>query len=133
MKLIKMEDIELISENEFTKIFKYKDNVDIYLSKAVDEETDKHFLVASIPQIEETNTFKLSYPSQYDTIEERDAVFNDFNLNVAKFFIEDLIQTIKNQNKTNQENQNSIDEKNENKVKQLFGNQNLLNENSTEI
>jgi hypothetical protein len=133
MKIIKMEDIEIISENEFTKIFKYKDNVEIYLSKAVDEETDKHFLVASIPQIKETNTLNLSYPSQYDTIEQRDSVFNDFDLSVAKFFIEDLIQTIKNQNKINQENQNSIDEKNENKVKQLFGNQNLLNENSTEI
>jgi hypothetical protein len=31
-------EIEMLSRNEFTKVFKYKNEVDMFVSKAIDEE-----------------------------------------------------------------------------------------------
>jgi hypothetical protein len=103
MKVVKMHDIELESENEFTKIFVYKENTKLFFSKAYDEETDKHFVVASIPEIAETRTSQISYPFMFDVESDRDEFFQNFNLGSAKEFIEDLIEHIKKQNKINEE------------------------------
>ena len=71
---------QLVSENEFTKIFKKEeDNIDLYVSKAYDEESDKHYLVASIPVIEELGVQGIQLPLQYETSEQRDLAFTEFD------------------------------------------------------
>ena len=109
MKVVKMQDIELESENEFTKIFVYKQNVKLFFSKAYDEDTHKHFVVASIPEIEETRTAQISYPFMFDVESERDEFFKNFELGSAKQFIDDLIEHIKAQNDINEQKQKELE------------------------
>ena len=93
-KVIKIYNFEIIAENEFTKVFKCGD-IEIYLSKAFDEDADKHYLVASIPNIEEVNVSDIKYPFEYDTSEERDVAFKFFDKKWARVFIKELIEFIK--------------------------------------
>lgn len=94
MKILKK--AELVSENEFTKIFKYNE-VEVFLSKAVDEEINKHYMVASIPSIPELQVTHLKYPFVYDTSKQRDEEFNGFDIYSASELVEYLIDFIKTQ------------------------------------
>jgi hypothetical protein len=94
MKIIK--GAELISENDFTKIFKFND-IDVYLTKAVDEDSNSHFLVASVPRIDELDVSHLQYPFKYDTTEDRDMAFKEFNVIMVEDFIYSVIAFIKEQ------------------------------------
>lgn len=91
-KIITADSI-LISENEFTKVFKYKD-IDLFVSKAIDEDTTPaiHFLTCSIPFITEFNIEKVQYPIPFISEEKRDEQFDTFD---AKIFIKNLIDYIK--------------------------------------
>jgi hypothetical protein len=103
MKVVKIESIELIAENEFSKTFKYND-IELYLAKAFDEETNKHFLVVSIPHIQEVQAEKIQYPIEFPSQEHRDKAFIEFDLPYAKNFINEVIDFIKKQTEENKKN-----------------------------
>ena len=92
MKVFKIE-----SKNEVQKIFKSHD-VDVYVGKAFDEETDKHFLIFSIPVIPEANVQHIQFPYIFETEKERDEVFTHLEENYISEFVEKLIIQI-NENK----------------------------------
>jgi len=92
MKVFKIE-----SQNDVQKIFKSHD-VDVYVGKAFDEETDKHFLIFSIPIIPEANVQHIQFPYVFDTEKERDEVFTHLEENYISEFVEKLIIQI-NENK----------------------------------
>jgi hypothetical protein len=92
MKVFKIE-----SQNEVQKIFKSHD-VDVYVGKAFDEETDKHFLIFSIPVIPEANVQHIQFPYIFETEKERDEVFTHLEENYISEFVEKLITQI-NENK----------------------------------
>ncbi len=71
---------KLKSSNEFTKVYVNEElEVEMYISKAYDEDTDKHYLVASIPEIKEFSVHKVQLPLEFDTAELRDETFNNFD------------------------------------------------------
>ena len=94
MKIIK--DAEFVSGNEFSKQFKYG-NVDVYFNKAYDEDSKKHYIIASIPNIEEVNVSHLNYPFEFETSEDRDFAFDDFDGSKVTLLVEGAIDFIKEQ------------------------------------
>lgn len=102
MKLIKIEGVDLIAENEFSKTFKYNE-IDIFVAKAIDDEISKHYLVISIPTIPETGSHEIQYPLEYDTMELRDEDFKKFDVEYCKQFTDDLIKFMKEQKKLQEE------------------------------
>lgn len=92
MKVFKLE-----SQNDVQKIFKSHD-VDVYVGKAFDEETDKHFLIFSIPVIPEASVQHIQFPYIFETEKERDEVFTHLEENYIAEFVEKLITQI-NENK----------------------------------
>jgi len=87
------EKVKIVSENEFTKHYKYEEKeIDCYLSKAYDEQTDKHFLVASIPKIQELSAMHIQFPMLFENEAERNEHFQTFN---ALLFIEGLLEQMK--------------------------------------
>lgn len=96
MKVLK--NATLQSKNEFTKIFHYGD-VQVYLSKAIDEVDNRHFLIASIPSIEEVNCQSITYPLTYASEKERDDAFELFDEFMVVDLIEGIIVFIKDQQK----------------------------------
>jgi hypothetical protein len=97
MKVFKIE-----SENDVQKIFKSHD-VDVYVGKAFDEETDKHFLIFSIPVIPEANVQHIQFPYIFDTEKERDEVFTHLEANYISDFVEKLIIQIEENKKQTDE------------------------------
>lgn len=100
-KLTKIDGLELIAENEFSKTFKYKDEIneiDMYIAKAYDDEQDKHYIVASIPYIKEVSSERVQFPFIFEDEADRDNGFLAFDVNFAKDFIPQLIQMIKDNN-----------------------------------
>jgi hypothetical protein len=100
-KLTKIDGMELIAENEFSKTFKYKDeinDIDLFIAKAFDDEQDKHYVVASIPFIQETGSERVQFPFIFKDEQDRDNGFLAFDVVFAKSFIPQLIDMIKKQN-----------------------------------
>jgi hypothetical protein len=97
MKVFKLE-----SENDVQKIFKSHD-VDVYVGKAFDEETNKHFLIFSIPLIPEANVQHIQFPYVFDTEKERDEVFTHLEGNYIAEFVEILITQIEENKKITDE------------------------------
>ena len=85
-----------LSENEFTKHHKYEEkDIDCYLSKAYDEETEKHFLIASIPRIPELNAMHIQYPMVFDNEAERNQFYDDYNpLDFLEFLLAQMTEQI---------------------------------------
>jgi hypothetical protein len=92
-----MKVFKLQSQNEVQKIFK-SDDVDVYVGKAFDDESNKHFLIFSIPLIPEANVQHIQYPYVFDTENERDEVFTHLEENYIADFVDKLITQI-NENK----------------------------------
>jgi hypothetical protein len=93
----------LESENEVQKIFK-STNIDVYVGKAFDDETNKHFLIFSIPVIPECSVQHIQFPYVFDTENERDEVFTHLESNYISDFVEKLINQIEeNKKKTSDE------------------------------
>ena len=89
----KNEKVKIVSENEFTKHYNYEEKeINCYLSKAYDEETDKHFLVVSIPKIQELNASHIQFPMGFENEAERNEYFESFN---ALLFIDGLLEQMK--------------------------------------
>lgn len=87
------EKVKIVSENEFTKHYKYEEKeIDCYLSKAYDEQADKHFLVASIPKIQELSAMHIQFPMLFENEAERNEHFQSFN---PLLFIEGLLEQMK--------------------------------------
>lgn len=97
-----MNPFKIEAQNEFSKTF---DNgeIKLYIAKAVDEDSNKHFIVCSIPQIQEVDASSIQYPLEYQTAEERDANFQIFEENEAMQFVTELIDFIKLQKEKNQQ------------------------------
>ena len=93
MKVFKLE-----SQNDVQKIFKSYD-VDVYVGKAFDEETDNHFLIFSIPVIPEANVQHIQFPYVFDTEKERDDVFVNLDDKYITVFVEKLIGQIEENKK----------------------------------
>jgi hypothetical protein len=104
-KVIRIYNFTLESENEFTKIFKDGD-IGIYMSKAFDEDANKHYVVASIPHIEEIDASDIKYPFTFDNTYERDDFFDSFDVKNASEFIRDLVNYIKGQQELQKEQKN---------------------------
>ena len=85
---------KLEAENEFTKTFKYED-IDMYVSKAFDEDSDTHYLVFNIPVIPELNISQIQLPVQFNSEKERNEAFKSFDIHQAKKFIDDLINQVR--------------------------------------
>ena len=101
MKVFKLE-----AENDVQKIFKSID-IDVYVGKAYDEDTDKHFLVFSIPVIPEANVQHIQFPYVFETEKERDEVFTHLDDKYISDFIEKLISQIEeNKKKSDSNNEN---------------------------
>jgi hypothetical protein len=87
--------IKLVNANEFTKQFRWDEKeIDCYVSKAFDEETKQHWIVASIPSIKELSVNHIQFPFIFETEAERDAIFDDFQ---CEMFLENLLSQIKQQ------------------------------------
>lgn len=78
---------QVISENNFTKAYFYN-GVQIFISKAFDEDSDKHFLVHSIPLIPELNVHHLQFPIEFESEAQRDEQFDSLDLEIAGEAIE---------------------------------------------
>ena len=90
------EDIKIVSENEFTKHFKWESkNINCYFSKSYEEETDKHFMVFSIPEIEELGVMHIQEAFAFESETERNDYFQIFGIDLAKEFLQSLIDRIK--------------------------------------
>jgi hypothetical protein len=100
MKVFKLE-----SENDVQKIFKSID-IDVYVGKAYDEDTDKHFLVFSIPIIPEANVQHIQFPYIFETEKERDEVFTHLDDKYISAFVEKLISQIEENKKKSNKNEN---------------------------
>ena len=86
------------------KGFKNEEDVDFFINKAYDEETDKHALLIYIPKIPANNILHLQQPLFYDNEAERDRIYSE---NMDDEFVNawwgTLINQIEEQRK-NQEN-----------------------------
>jgi hypothetical protein len=93
---------KLVSENEFTKIFKLN-SLDLYVHKAHDEDSGKWFLICSIPMlvVNGFNVSDLKYPIVFDSEGDMNLGFADFDLYNALQFIDELSEEIK-KNQSNQ-------------------------------
>ena len=89
-----MKVFELVSKNDFTKIFKSYD-VELFISKAYDDDEKKHFLINSIPEIPEVGVARIQFPMVFETEKMRDEVFDGLTEKDAAVFVEKLIIEIK--------------------------------------
>jgi hypothetical protein len=93
-----MKVFKIDSQNDVQKIFKSHD-VDVYVGKAFDDETNKHFLIFSIPVIPEANVQHIQFPYVFDTEKERDDVFVNLDDKYITVFVEKLIGQIEENKK----------------------------------
>ena len=72
--------VKMLNSNDFTKQYRWDEKeIDCYVSKAFDEENNHHWLVASIPAIKELNVNHIQFPFIFETEDERNQFFNDFD------------------------------------------------------
>jgi hypothetical protein len=84
----------LVSENEFSKVFKV-DDVDLYVTQAFDEESNTYFLICSIPVIPILNVEHIKFPIAFQSKEEMGQGFTQLTPDWASKFISDAIEYIK--------------------------------------
>jgi hypothetical protein len=102
--------VVLESQNENTKIFNFNDKeVMLYISRAYDEDTNKHFLTYDIPEISALNVQKISDLKEFESSEVRDLLFESIDEKWVEFYIKKLIIHI-NQNKAKNNPENEITE-----------------------
>lgn len=79
------------------KAFKNEFDVDLFVNKAHDEETNQHLLIVLIPKDEQLNVHMIYNPILYSSEEERDTAFvNNIDDNFANTFYERVVQHIEN-------------------------------------
>lgn len=78
------------------KGFKDEDGLDIFVNKAVDEDTGAHCLLVYIPSIPELNANVIQYPIGFESESQRDDVYtNGITDEFVTKFYEDLYSHIK--------------------------------------
>lgn len=92
---------KLISESKFSKHFEL-DNINLYIHKAYDEDSDKHFIIPCIPTIEELNINDLKDSLVFDNEAERDIAFENWDLDFSNYYVSFTIEKIKKQNSENE-------------------------------
>jgi hypothetical protein len=103
----------LVSENEFSKVFKV-DDVDLYVTQAFDEESNTYFLICSIPVIPVLNVEHIKFPIAFKTKEEMGQGFTQLTPDWASKFISDATEYIK-------ENRRKVEEETlQSRLKQLI-------------
>lgn len=102
MKIVTNRKVELVSENEFSKIFN-SEGIEVYMHKAFDEDSNKHYIIAGIPEIKEVNASAINYPFEFETSDERDNAFNIFDTYDVAILLDYLVNFITEQ-KEKQEN-----------------------------
>jgi hypothetical protein len=88
---------KLIEANDFSKSFEYGDTK-LYISKAFDEETDKHFIILSLPEIAEVNAHNVQFPINFNSENERDNAFYEMDEQYAVVVIGEIVREIKQRN-----------------------------------
>ena len=88
---------KLIEANDFSKSFEYSDTK-LFIVKAFDEETDKHFVVLSVPEILEVNANNVQFPVSFDSEKERDDAFYEMDEQYAEVVIGEIVREIKQRN-----------------------------------
>ena len=91
--MYKHKDPHFVTGNEFKATFEWQEHT-VTIMKAVDEETDKHYIVVYISQIKELNVEHIQFPMAFDTTEQRDSEYDNFSV---VEFMEFLISEIKKQ------------------------------------
>jgi hypothetical protein len=107
-KIISMKKVTstLVSENEFSKIFKV-DDIDLYLTKAHDDESGLYYLICSVPIIPELGVEHIKFPIAFNSKDEMEQGFTQLTPDWASKFVQDAIEYIKNNRKEAEEtNQN---------------------------
>jgi len=97
-KVIRLVIPKLVSENEFTKVFKV-DDVDIYVSKAHDEDSGMWYFIISIPIIPKLGVEHIKFPIAFNSKEEMEQGFPQLTPDWASKFLEDAIEYIENNRK----------------------------------
>jgi hypothetical protein len=92
---------KLISESKFSKHFEL-DNINLHIHKAFDEDSDKHFIIPCIPNIEELNINDLKDSLVFDNEAERDIAFENWDLEFSNYYVSFTIEKIKKQNAENE-------------------------------
>lgn len=98
--------VVLESQNENTKIYNFNDKeIMLYISRAYDEETNRHFLTYDIPEIASLNVQKISDLKEFESSEVRDMLFKSIDEKYAEIYIKKLVIHI-NENKAKVEENN---------------------------
>jgi len=110
MKAVPLTPMEsvLLSDNGFTKIFKVRGDIDLFLTKAFDEDSNKHYIVSTIREIVELNASGIQFPYEYSTDYERDNAYKQYGTEEARVFVEFSIHFIKDKEKFKEEEAEKI-------------------------
>jgi hypothetical protein len=111
---------KLIEANDFSKSFEYGD-IKLFIGKAFDEETDKHFVILSLPEIAEVNAHNVQFPVDFNSEKERDDAFYEMNEQYAEVVIGEIVREIKQRNAETEkvENQKKLEIEVENLRKEV--------------
>jgi len=100
--------VVLESQNENTKIFNFNDKeIMLYISRAYDEESNKHFLTYDIPEIASLGVQKISDIKEFESEDVRDLLFKSIDERWVEIYIKKLVIHI-NQNSSKNRAENEI-------------------------
>jgi hypothetical protein len=102
--------VVLESQNENTKIYNFNDKeIMLYISRAYDEESGRHFLTYDIPEIASLGVQKISDIKEFESEDVRDLLFKSIDERWVEIYIKKLVVHI-NQNsaKNRAEKENEI-------------------------
>ena len=95
---------KLVSESKFTKHFQIY-NVELFIHKAYDEDSDKHFITPCIPFIEELNIHDLKDALVFENEAERDIAFDKWDVDFSDRYLFHTIDKIIKQKLINKKNE----------------------------
>jgi hypothetical protein len=102
--------VVLESQNENTKIFNFNDKeIMLYISRAYDEESGRHFLTYDIPEIASLGVQKISDIKEFESEDVRDLLFKSIDERWVEIYIKKLVIHInQNSSKNRAEKENEI-------------------------
>jgi hypothetical protein len=100
--------VVLESQNENTKIYNFNDKeIMLYISRAYDEESGRHFLTYDIPEIASLGVQKISDIKEFESEDVRDLLFKSIDERWVEIYIKKLVVHI-NQNSAKNRAENEI-------------------------
>jgi len=102
--------VVLESQNENTKIYNFNDKeIMLYISRAYDEESGRHFLTYDIPEIASLGVQKISDIKEFESEDVRDLLFKSIDERWVEIYIKKLVIHInQNSSKSRAEKENEI-------------------------